>query len=105
MHYILVDGVPILEPDVIQWARWFDKAGKERIVAQEYVGEDWVSTVFLGLDHNFDPGPHAPILYETMIFTDGPHADEQWRYKTLDEAKAGHGKVVADLRREYEAKR
>lgn len=47
-----------------------------RIVQQDMVRRRWfrryrVSTVFLGLDHNYFPiGP--PILYETMVFYNSP---------------------------------
>lgn len=58
-------GEPIPEPDLFRWGRWFEY--QNRIVKQENVGRSSVSTVFLGLDHNFcDEGP--PILWETMVF-------------------------------------
>lgn len=51
-HYILgPDGEPILEPDFMKWADWFEKA--DRRVAYEDLGEVTVSTVFLGLDQRF----------------------------------------------------
>lgn len=51
-----------------------------------------VSTVWLGLDHNFDGS--APILFETMVFRfDG--ADEYMqRYATEEEARTGHAETV-----------
>ena len=65
-HYILdADGNPRPEPDVIKWATWFEKGN--RIVKQDQIGEVWVSTVFLGLDHDFT-GKGPPILWETMTF-------------------------------------
>lgn len=59
-----------------------------------------VSTVFLGLDHQWDPdGP--PLLFETMVF--GGRLDEHTeRYSTWDEAVAGHERVVAMVRAEEE---
>lgn len=58
-------GEPVVEPDLMTWAKGFETC--DRIVKQEHVGELWLSTVFLGLDHNFDDnGP--PILWETMVF-------------------------------------
>jgi hypothetical protein len=57
-----------------------------------------VSTVFLGLDHNFrDEGP--PILFETMIFgeTDDDPVGRQWRYATWAEAELGHMAIVETL--------
>ena len=67
MHYILNEaGEPVPEPDLMTWAKAFETM--ERKVKQEYVGPElWVSTVFLGLDHNYtEEGP--PILWETMVF-------------------------------------
>lgn len=37
-----------------------------KIVKQEYVGDYWVSTVWLGLDHGWGHGP--PLIFETMVF-------------------------------------
>lgn len=52
-----------------------------------------VSTVFLAIDHAFRDGP--PVLYETMLFSQLPAADEkQWRYTTRTRAAAGHAKIV-----------
>jgi hypothetical protein len=57
-------------------------------VQQDKIGNVKVSTVFLGLDHNYSlDGP--PLLYETMIFG-GEHDQYQERYATRDEALAGH---------------
>lgn len=54
-----------------------------------------MSTVFLGLDHNFSGG--EPILFETMIFG-GPLDGEQRRYHTYDQAERGHTEAVAAAR-------
>ena len=70
--YILNEqGVPVVEPDLMKWGRWFSDRRDQRIVKQEMVGDLKVSTVFLGLDHNFSPkGP--PVLWETMVFHPNP---------------------------------
>lgn len=62
-------GQPVPEPNLLVWGRWFES--KARIVKQENVEPYRVSTVFLGLNHNFDPGG-PPILWETMVFGRGP---------------------------------
>ena len=51
-----------------------------------------VSTVFLVLNHAHDDGP--PVLFETMMFG-GSLDEEQIRYRTWDEAVAGHRRAVA----------
>jgi len=57
-------GEPVAEPDLLTWATALEKG--DRIVKQEHIGPFWISTVFLGLDHNWGDGP--PILWETMVF-------------------------------------
>ena len=59
----------------------------DRIVAQDKQLDVMVSTVFLGLDHNYGDGP--PLIFETMIFG-GPLDQWQDRYSTEEEAKLGH---------------
>jgi len=99
MHWILdaeLREVPC--SNLWQWAYWFEKNHQLRIVAQEYVGPHWVSTVFLGLDHNYAmTGP--PLLYETMIFYGDSENDELIeRYSTWTQAALGHRQTVAILK-------
>jgi hypothetical protein len=65
---------------------------KVRRVAATEVGEARVSTVFLGLDHNFF-GSGPPLLYETLVFG-GSMDSEMRRYATRAEALVGHDEVV-----------
>lgn len=95
-HYIL-DGAgrPIPESDILIWARWFE--GADRHVAKTAIGGSWVSTVFLGLDHDFS-GYGPPVLWETMVFGAPDGDDRQLRYRSLDEALDGHEEIVAEIR-------
>jgi hypothetical protein len=92
MHYVLDSAHNVAEePDLMKWAHWFEKA--DRHVGLTLVGDVKVSTVFLGLDHNWGKqGP--PIVFETMIFG-GKHDQYQERYCTWDEALAGHKQALA----------
>jgi hypothetical protein len=63
-RYILIGQTPVPCEDLLKWGRWMQSA--DRFVLRTVVGEWCVSTVFLGLDHQFGDGP--PILFETMIF-------------------------------------
>jgi hypothetical protein len=61
----------------------------------ELTGNDdiYVSTVFLGIDHNWGfEDEKRPILFETMVFG-GEYDELQFRYCTIDEARAGHKDV------------
>lgn len=90
LNYILKDKTPIVETDILTWAKWFKTASRH--VKQENIGDVSVSTVFLGLDHNFcETG--EPILFETMIFG-GEHDGYCDRYSTWEEAEKGHDTVV-----------
>ena len=86
-HYILKNK-EVIESDFMTWAKFFES--KERIVKQEEVNGYKVSTVFLGIDHNFGEG--KPLLFETMVF--GGKDEEQERYSTYKQAEQGHKKMV-----------
>ena len=94
MGYYILDGKePIEVSDITAWAVQFEMA--DRIVKQTPLHHDVVvSTIFLGLDHQWGDGP--PLLFETRIFG-GKHDQDQWPYSTWDEAVAGHNKVVDEL--------
>ena len=49
---------------------------ENNIVDQTAVGDFWISTVFLGLDHNFS-GSGLPHLWETLVVKDGNYTDAE----------------------------
>ena len=92
MNYILNEqGEPVVEPDTIKWAKWFEEIANRR-VALKTIGNVSVSTVFLGMDHNFgDEG--LPVLWETLV-GGGPLDEEMNRYTSKAAALAGHAAMV-----------
>ena len=92
--YILVNGKPSLESDLIKWAKWFEKADQERIIEKTQIQDVEIPTVFLGLDHQFGSG--SPLLYETLVFG-GILDGEMDRYSTYEGAKMGHRSMVAKV--------
>ena len=106
-RYILNDeGDPEPCEDLLTWARFMENQDARRI-ALDTVGEVMVSTVFLGLDHNFANFRHAPdhaLLFETMVFN-GPLDQEQDRYHTRLEALIGHAEMLARVLNESEVPR
>ena len=93
--YILKNGSPVLEPDVLVWARWYKSSNAERGVAQTVIGDVRVATVFLGIDYGYVLS--NPILFETMVFG-GLLDHEQERYHTREEALTGHERWCARVR-------
>ncbi len=93
-QYILEGKTPVLCKDLLEWASWFENA--DRTVAKTKISKTIrVSTIFLGLDHNYNDGP--PVLFETMVF--GGELDQEMdRYSTWEEAEAGHTRMVEKLR-------
>ncbi len=103
MNYVL-RGKVIVQVDFDTWCKEFQRS--KTAVGKTYVGRYFISTVFLGLDHNFGDG--KPALFETMVFDRSKRRNIpgfgrsmgedvfQDRYCTWDEAEAGHKKVVKD---------
>ena len=95
MRYILDGHNPVVCDDLLMWARWFES--HDRRIARTVIGPYTVSTVFIGIDHQWGDG--RPLLFETLVFAnDDRVCDERMeRYSTWDEAVAGHEAICAEL--------
>ncbi len=76
--------------DLLEWARQFQNDNRQ--VARTSQGSIDISTVFLGLNHQYGRG--EPLLFETMVFG-GELDSEQDRYSTWEQAEAGHEAMCA----------
>jgi len=85
--YILIGHEPKPIDDLFAWGMWFETANRH--VADDYIYGVRISTVFLGLDHNYDEWAIEPLLFETMVFG-GIWDQYQTRYPTWKEAEEGH---------------
>lgn len=94
-YFILDENHVPMAVDMITWGRWFDNCDR-RVAHTELREGVYVSTVFLGLDHNFS-GRGAPLLFESMTFTDYG-GDIMERYATWAEAQLGHNHMVDAIR-------
>ena len=91
--YYDLEGRPISQEEFIEL-----RSGPSFRIAKTDVWGDGrceVSTVWLGIDHSFGEGP--PIIFETIVFYADGNQDMQYRYSTLEEARAGHAKIVHEL--------
>ncbi|MCC8445489.1 hypothetical protein [Xanthomonas translucens] len=99
MYYKLDGRRAVPCESVVQWSAWFAVA--DRRVAETWIDDILISTVFLGLDHNFFPGAD-PALFETMVFAEDT-THQMRRYFIWEESEAGHAEMVALIRAEMEA--
>jgi len=101
LDHAYLDGRTVVPTTFDAWLKRLKESGPNArctsIVKQDQVGDFFVSTVFLAMDHGFR-GP--PLWFETMVFAE-PKAGElmgeeqlQWRYATYDEAEAGHAIAI-----------
>lgn len=92
MYYYKLDGHDVVPATRDEWSTSFNKP--DRIVRQTRLESVLISTVFLGLDHNFGTnGP--PIVFETMIFNLDDQDDHCERYSTWDAAIEGHARALS----------
>ena len=96
--YMFIKGKIYTTQSREEWAAYMSDSADHRRVAETFVGDTRISTVFLGIDHGWGG---AKILFETMIFTADPdnELDQTMdRYATLEAAMAGHERAVALVR-------
>lgn len=91
--------------EMLAWAEKFGDMDY-KVVAQHWVRGWMVSTVWIGLNHNFNPFSQGPaLIFETMIFPPGDESPEGMfcedycdRYPTEAAAHAGHDRALSYLR-------
>jgi len=104
----------------LQWAKLHSDPDYKRVARDELPDGSYLSTVWLGLDHNFGFGG-PPLFFETMrfagdeseihltrpvpasmefpdIFGEPGETTEQLRYGSEEEALAAHHEIVRRLR-------
>lgn len=86
-------GKPI---SLLTWGRLLEDHN-ERRVAEDFIDGVHVSTVWLGLNHQWvEDG--APLIFETMVFGGGGLDGEMVRYSTEDQAFEGHAEMVLKVK-------
>jgi hypothetical protein len=92
--YYLLKGREVYPAEsLLDWALNFEQSN--RIVKKDTIDGVEVSTVFLGLDHNWGGGP--PLIFETMTFSDSM-GEIQVRCSTYEQAEKMHANVCELVR-------
>lgn len=92
MMYYLNEDKTYRQCGVLEWGHQFQTM--DRHVGDDIINDHHVSTVWLGMDHNFYGG--VPLLLETMVF-DSPRGGNDIymrRYTTWEQAVEGHKEAV-----------
>jgi hypothetical protein len=102
LRYIL-DGhepKPMAEDDPDYYVRDLCVTIAENWFGHEAIGEIYVSTIFLGIDHA-RRGP--PLLFETMIFAEGIEGLDGYQVRccTWDEAMAEHALAIEHVKNAF----
>ena len=94
-HYITVRGIPTAIDDIEEWGRFM--ASEKKLNLENQVKGVFVSTVFLGVNHQFEDGP--PLFWETMLFNEVGESIYNFcrRYESEREAILGHFRTMALL--------
>lgn len=98
MYYLLNPDKSVRKVDHDEYLANYEAQERDKIIAQEFIGDYYISTVFLGISFNQD------AVFETMVFMkDRGKVDfsgiYQQNYKTYLEAATGHVETVIKLTR------
>lgn len=97
LFYILENQVPVPTDNILQWGQWMEDPNNKQVALTE-IDELRVATIFLGVNNQLNEG--EPFLFETLVFK-GEELDWEYdgaRYRTWDEAKAGHDAIVESIK-------
>lgn len=86
-------GIPVPCDDDEKWSRWFNDINNRRIEETKLENGYVISTVFLGIDHNFW-GRGFPVLYETMLFDPKGEEADCIRATTELDSRLNHRKLI-----------
>ena len=89
--YFDKNGQPL---DLDTWCQLLHDMAYKRIAETTLPNGRWVSTVWLGLDHQWGNG--SRLIFESMVFPSEDNMSEldMVRYSTLGEAQTGHEAMV-----------
>ena len=94
-RYYILDGETPIPLSDYEWEEW--RGVRRHIIRNTDLLGGEVSTIFLGINHNYAE-PSDPILFETMVFG-GDLDGTQERYRTYEEAIAGHAEMIEKVER------
>ena len=98
--FILDENNNVVTANLLEWGTFLNNRDRV-IVKKEIIDGKEISTVFIGIDHNWMRReiPCKPHIFETMVFDKGYSDIYCDRYSTWKEAEEGHEKAVQWVKR------
>lgn len=90
--YLLKNKVPVVEPDINIWRRWYDLKRKERVVGRTVL-ENGLSVLTIFLCDDLSRGSRSPEFFATSIWQGGMLYPVGY-WATWEEAETGHSCFV-----------
>lgn len=100
------DGTPFPDGAYTEIEQCLTDRAYKRVAQTTLPDGTWISTVWLGIDHQFiDTEP--PLIFETMVFWSEENLSEldMARYATEAEAQTGHDAMVTKWRMKIQGER
>lgn len=96
MYYKLDENKNVVPSSLKEWADFIEGRlpTNYKHVGDDTINGKRISTVFLGLCHNFNPRGGTPIVFETMVFEGDKSDIYQERYSTYKQAEDGHQRAI-----------
>lgn len=96
MYYKLDENLNVLPSSLEEYTTFKEKTFPTNYihVGDKTIDGKRISTIFVGICHNFNIFDGYPIVFETMIFDENDHGIYQERYSTWQEAEEGHKRAV-----------
>jgi hypothetical protein len=99
--FILDENRNVIPANLSEWSTFIEEKKKRR-VAKDKVNGKRISTVFLGIDYNFDEGEgRPPHVFETMVFDKDFYDIYCIRCSTWNEAEEQHQIAIQWVKDEF----
>lgn len=100
MYYKLDENKNVIPSSLEEWASFIegDLPTNYRQAGRDVINNMTISTIFIGLCHNYNPRSKIPIVFETMIFDIEGKDIYQERYSTWKQAEKGHQRAIQWLK-------
>lgn len=101
-HLYVLEGRKVVPcKRMSDWGGLINNPGA-RTVAVTYTKNYRVSTMFVGMEGFERDDKGNPLVFETMVFCDGEHDQDCYKYGTWEDAFKGHMFILNELMEEPE---